>query len=132
MENADLQVQIHQYLNSYKLLPVGLDSGLKESDFLEMTISEIQRHIDSYNRCQKQRLQEQANFTYAQAGLIGRAIGRLLDDKNTFPNIEEVFPELFDTQQKEEEKQTLENMNNFLAFVAQHNASFKQKEGENK
>jgi hypothetical protein len=30
-----------------------------------MTISEIQRHIDSYNRCQKQRLQEQANFTYA-------------------------------------------------------------------
>ena len=88
-----------------------------------MTISEIQRHIDSYNRCQKQRLQEQANFTYAQAGLIGRAIGRLLDDKNTFPDIEEVFPE--------EERQTQENVNNFLAFVAQHNASFKQKEGEN-
>lgn len=96
-----------------------------------MTISEIQRHIDSYNRCQKRRLQEQANFTYAQAGLIGRAIGRLLDDKNTFPNIEEVFPELFNVQQKEEERQTQENVNNFLAFVAQHNASFKQKEGEN-
>ena len=101
-----------------------------------MTIAEIKRRIDSYNRTKKNQLKEEANFVYQQSILIGIAVGKLFDKSTTFPTIEEIFPSLFETPEAKEEKQDLLtdiSVKRFLLFKEKNNAMFnnKNKEGGN-
>lgn len=88
-----------------------------------MTIPEVKRRVDSYNRCQKKKAKEKANLAYSEAVLIGVAVGQLFDSSNKFPSIEEAFPDLFEVEARQQ--QIDKNTNNFLAFAAKHNASLK-------
>jgi hypothetical protein len=48
----------------YKYLMIALDCGITEEYFWNMTIAEINRRIESYNRIKKQEAKEKAAFDY--------------------------------------------------------------------
>lgn len=89
----------------YKWLDAALDAGIKECDFWNMTFAEIDRAIKSKNRTDKLQAQERATFDYILADLIGRSYSRLYSSSNKMPDIAEVYPMLFDSQEIQEQKQ---------------------------
>ena len=89
----------------YKLLDTCLDYGITEHEFWDMTFAELERLIKSKQRQEKIRLKEKASFDYILADLIGKSISRLYSSDNNIPNIEEVYPSLFDAQELQEQKQ---------------------------
>lgn len=111
----------------YKWLDVALDSGIAEKDFWEMTFSEINRAIGSFNRVQRARLQEKASFDYLLADLIGKSLVRLHNSSYEYPDIGSVYPTLFDTeaiQQQKQEKQDKLSALRFKQFAQSHNKKF--------
>lgn len=69
-----------------------------------MTFAELERAVASYNRAEKLRAQEKASYDYILADLIGRSVARVYSSSNTFPEIAEAYPTLFDTKDIEEQK----------------------------
>ena len=115
------------------MLNAALDSGIKEFEFWEMTISEVIRAIESDKRVQKERARDKASFDYILAGLITKGVGITLGSKQTFPPIEEVYPSLFTDQREEEQRKIQEQKNNlstlrFLQFAQSYNQRFKKQE----
>lgn len=88
----------------YKWLNYALDMGIIESDFWNMTLAEVDRAIASRQRQQKQQAQEKASFDYILADLIGRSIGRIYSSSTTIPDINNVYPSLFDSKEVEEQR----------------------------
>lgn len=88
----------------YKWLDSALDYDISEHDFWNMTLAELERAIASKNRQKQLRLQEQANFDYILADLIGRSIGRLYSSSTRLPDITEAYPKLFDAEKIEQER----------------------------
>lgn len=84
-----------------------------------MTIAELNRFIESYNRTKKQEAREKAAFDYIQAGLIGRSVASYFS-KIGIPPIEEVYYYLFtdneEVEQKKQEKQKAINELSALRF----------------
>ena len=70
-----------------------------------MTITELIRRVESAKRVEKTRAQEKASFDYILADLIGRSIARVYSSAAKLPEINEVYPALFESQQIEERKQ---------------------------
>lgn len=94
--------------------------GIKEVDFWEMTIDEIQRELNGI----EYRYQLQAYFDYTLADLIGISVSRCLSKQAKFPHIEEVYPSLFEKSDIQEEKAAAEEekqIAGFLALVEKHN-----------
>ena len=93
-----------------------------------MTIAEVNRFIDSKKRQMKLEAQQKASFDYALADLIGRSIARLHSSSNKMPHISEVYPNLFDNEEVEEQiqkkKDELSSLR-FKQFVASFNANYK-------
>lgn len=91
-----------------------------------MTKAEVERYLEGG----LWRLKTQAQFDYSLANLFGISVARVMDNKVSFPKIEEVYPELFREivvpEEKQEEIQTNNSMNNFLAFAMKHNARMKE------
>jgi regulator of sigma D len=81
-----------------------LDAGIKEERFWNMTFAEIERELSSYARVEKFRAQEKASYDYILADLIGRSVARVYSANNTFPEIAEAYPTLFNTKDIEEQK----------------------------
>ena len=105
-------------------MPDALDCGIAEVDFWEMTLGEIDRAIESYNRCFKREQQDKAAGDYILAQLIIAGISRILDSSAKFPEIYEAYPQLFNNEQTEEIKQkqrTQESVARFMQFAAMHN-----------
>ena len=100
----------------YKWLDNALDYGISEHDFWDMTIAELTRAIASKKRIQKQQAQEKASFDYILADLIGRSISRLYSSSVTVPEIAEVYPSLFDSEEIEEKKQEKRDELSILRF----------------
>ena len=69
-----------------------------------MTLAELDRYFDSKKRIQKAQSQEKASFDYILAELIGRSISRIYSSSNQMPDISEVYPQLFDSKEVEEQK----------------------------
>lgn len=90
-----------------------------------MTIGEVLRYIDSYNRREKMRLREKATFIYRLGDLVGISIGRYFDKRNTYPEIYEVFGELFSeeeietSRQEERDRKSIERL--MQMYEAQNN-----------
>lgn len=110
-------------------LQPSIDLGLSEFDFWEMTVAEIER----FSKGAIWRLKRQAQFDYSLADLIGVSVGRILSKDIEYPDIYEVYPELFDKeiseqrkQQEEEEIRQQNSLNNFLAFAMQHNSNMRK------
>ena len=118
------------------LLNSALDIGIREVDFWEMTIAEVNRAIKSYNRMKLESLKEKANYDYILAHLLSRGFGIVMGSKQTFPSIGEVYPNLFKSegQETEEQKKIQEQKNNlstlrFLQFAQSYNKRFNKSGG---
>lgn len=105
--------------------------GIKENEFWEMTLAELERAINSYKRREKARAQEQASFDYILADLIGRSIGRLYSSATKIPEISQAYPSLFDSEEiqaQKAEKQAELSALRFKQFANFHNKKFTKTE----
>lgn len=96
-----------------------------------MTLAEFDRAIASHTRREKMKAQEQASFDYILADLIGRSIGRIYSSSTKIPEIAEVYPSLFDSEEIKEQKQakTAEiSALRFKQFANFHNNKLKKQE----
>lgn len=91
-----------------------------------MTIGEIERYIQSYNRRKRNQAKITAINNYILADLIGASIGRLY--KGTYPKIEEVYPSLFRdselTEEAEQDRRDEISVRNFMNFAKAYNQKF--------
>lgn len=71
-----------------------------------MTIAELNRAINSYNRRKKAAAQERATMDYILADLIGRSVARVYNSANHMPEISEVYTTLFDAEEIKQQRQT--------------------------
>ena len=90
--------------------------GIKECEFWDMTIAELERSIESRQRMEHLRLQERATFDYIHAELVGRSIARLYSSSAKYPDISEAYPTIFNTQDIEEKKQEKKDELSALRF----------------
>lgn len=91
-----------------------------------MTVAEVERWINGA----VWRLKNKASLTYTLADLIGVSTARNLSSDVEFPSIAQVFPELFEEEKIEEDKEQAaitRSQNNFMAFALKFNA--KQQKG---
>ena len=96
-----------------------------------MTIGELQIAFESKKRLHMLQAKEKASYDYILADLIGRSIGRLLSSSNKMPEISEVYPSLFDSQEiaeKKQEKKDELSVLRFKQFAQSHNEKFKKEE----
>ena len=94
-----------------------------------MTLAELERAINSKRRVEKVRAQEKASFDYILAEVIGRSIARIQSSANRMPEIGEVYPSLFDTeeiQQKKQEKKAELSALRFKLFADSYNKKFRK------
>lgn len=106
-----------------------LDYGITEAEFWNMTIGELDRAIRSKQRVYKVEAQERATFDYALANLIGKSIARLYSSTATLPDISEVYPTLFDSEELKQKKQELQaelSALRFKQFANSFNTRFNQ------
>lgn len=69
-----------------------------------MTLAELERALASKRRMMKAQAQEKASFDYLLANLIGKSVARIYSSTVTMPEISEVYPSLFDSQEIQEKK----------------------------
>lgn len=99
-----------------------------------MSIGEIVRRAKSYERTYQRKLKDKASFDWILGNLIGISVGRCLSSDDTYPELYEAYPTIFDNKEIEEQKQKEQDERsaaNFLAFAAAHNLRNKMKEGGN-
>lgn len=96
-----------------------------------MTFLEVERAIESYKRVTKAQAQERASFDYILADLIGKSVSRIYSSANTMPDIAEVYPTLFNSQEIEQSrKQKIDELSalRFKQFAQSYNQRFKKEE----
>ena len=112
----------------YKWLDSALDYGISEFDFWNMTFAELERLLDSKKRVIKQKAQEKASYDYILADLIGRSVARIYGSTNTMPDIGDVYPAIFDSQEIAEKKAAKKadiSAIRFRQFADSYNKKFK-------
>lgn len=94
-----------------------------------MTLAEIERWQEGAIF----RLKSKAQLDYTLANLIGVSVGRMMSKDVQYPNIEDVYPNLFE-KEKEERNEEAEiatnNINRFMEFALRHNAMMKKGESD--
>lgn len=100
----------------FKWLDTCLDLGFTEMWFWESTLAEIERAVSSKKRVMEREKKERAYFDYTLANAIGYSIGRLFDENNKYPDIEDIYPSIFDTKQHQEELQKKQDEITALRF----------------
>lgn len=106
-----------------------LDAGIKEAEFWEMTLAEIERAIKSKLRVMRAEMREKATYDYILADLIGRSVARVQNSANKMPDIDTVYPSLFDSEEIEEQKRKRRDeltALRFRQFAQAFNKNFKQ------
>lgn len=73
--------------------------GIDIDTFWTLDFDEIGIYFEVYAKKEKDRLKEQANFSYKQAELVGIFVSSMFGNKK-IPTVEEVFPGLFDDVEK--------------------------------
>lgn len=116
----------------YKWLDNALDYGITEYDFWNMTIVEIERAINSKRRVKKIEAKEKASFDYILADLIGKSVSRIYNSSNKIPEINEVYPSLFASQEVEEQRAAKRDELSALRFRQFANAHNKKYMGGDK
>ena len=106
---------------------MALDSGIRESEFWDMTIAEILRALESRIRVNKTQMKAQARMDYTLANLIGYSVGRVHHHANQMPSIYDSYPNLFNEEEDEqalEERRAERSAINFLEFARAFNKKF--------
>lgn len=116
------------------MLDNALDWGLSEETFWNMTVGELDRYIDSKRRQETHRLKERATMDYTLALLVGRAM-RGSSEENPFPELYEVYPNLFfDEAIKREEERAEQQAKlsaiRFIQFAESFNSKFDEEANE--
>lgn len=107
-----------------EMLQPAINMGLSEFEFWDMTKAEIERYLEGA----LWRMKAKAQFDYSLADLIGASVNRLFGKDNTYPEIDKVYPHLFEKEIQEAQEQetvTTNSINNFMQFALQHNAKLK-------
>ena len=102
-------------------LETALVYGISEQEFWTMTITELQRAVEAKQKVEKLNLKQKAIYDYKLANLI--AIGFA----NKLPEIWEMYPTLFDSEeeiQKREQKQAELSALRFINFAESFNKRF--------
>ena len=115
------------------MLDRALDCGIKEYEFWDMTIGELERAVASAVRLERQRAQQQATYDYILANLITKGVGKVLGDKSAYPSLEEAYPGVFDDIAQEQQAKLEEQKMNlsalrFKQFAQSYNERFNNKE----
>ena len=67
-----------------------------------MTIAEINRAVESYQRRENQKAKERASFDYVLAQMIGLNLNRAINGSETdYPTMAEIYPTLFADKAKQ-------------------------------
>jgi hypothetical protein len=116
------------------MLDNALDCGISEQEFWNMTIGELDRFIDSKQRQEKHKLKERATMDYTLALLIGRAMSGS-SEENPFPELYEVYPDLFfdELRKQEEAERELQDQLSairFIQFAESFNSKFDKEANE--
>lgn len=109
------------------MLPEAIKTGLSIPEFWEMTYQEIVVYVKAVNEEKIEDMRVQARMIHTLGGLVGAAAW---GDK--YPEITEVFPGLFDTNEIEEERQEQEAMlerDKWLAFAESFNQKRREVQG---
>lgn len=118
----------------WKMLDNALDYGLSEEQFWNMTVGELDRYVSSRQRQEEHRLKERATMDYTLALLIGRTFSGS-NEENPFPDLYEVYPNLFfkeAVKRKEEEAERLSQLSaiRFRQFAESFNSKFDKEANE--
>lgn len=101
---------------------------MTENEFWDLSLGEIARRLESYQRVKKRDQQEKASFDYVQANLIAKLVGKILGDKSETPKIEDVYPTLFKEEVETEEEPIQSSPEKdaiaFMTFAQQFNKKF--------
>lgn len=81
-----------------------------------MTIAELERAIESKRRVKKIQDQEKACFDYALADMIGRSVARIYSSTAKMPELYEIYPSLFDSENIQEQRQAQQDELSALRF----------------
>ena len=114
---------------AYKWLESALDYGITEDTYWDMTLAEAIRAIKSKKRVEKARAMEKASFDYIQAESIGRSIARLYSSSARMPQIQEVYPSLFDNEEIEKQRQQKKmelSVLRFKTFAQTYNKKYEE------
>lgn len=109
------------------MLANALDMGLTELQFWGMTLAELERYTESFERREQARLKERAAYDYIHAALIGRAISA--SEKSPFPALHEAYPSLFNGEEEErvrQEQRAQLSALRFMQFAQAHNRHFEE------
>ena len=93
-----------------------------------MTVAEVMRYTEGA----VWRLKSRAQLDYVLADLIGVSVARIMSNDVKYPSIEEVYPTLFEPNEKEKQDEMIQqkkneaSANRFLQFALQHNAKLRQ------
>lgn len=93
-----------------------------------MSLAEINRQVDSFNRVYKNKLRERAVMDYKLADLICISVSRLMSSENNMPQFYEVYSDLLEKEGVEQMKQEqLDKLSvaRFMTYAAAHNLKFK-------
>lgn len=93
-----------------------------------MTIAEVIRAVESYNRRFKQAERQRAAFDYLLADTIGKSVSRIYSSSATMPKINEIYPSLFNGAEIEAQEQARRDelsVLRFKQFAAAHNKRLK-------
>lgn len=92
-----------------------------------MTFAEVRRALISRNKVKRAEMQEKASYDYILAELIGRSIARIYNSSATYPEIGDVYPTLFNSeeieQKKQEQRESLSALR-FKQFAHSYNKRF--------
>lgn len=127
-------VNVVKILDDYLL--ACLELGLTESQFNSMTLAEVKRYIDTYEKKRTRELKEQAMIEYITCDLMATSIGRLLSKDVKYPTFIDAFSNLFTKEEIEqfEEEQARQKreatIERLKAMAQAHNERFKEQETE--
>ena len=101
---------------------------MTENEFWDLSLGEIARRLESYQRVKERNQKEKATYDYIQANLIAKLVGIVLGDKSETPKIEDVYPTLFkeevETEEEQAQSQSEKDAIAFMTFVQQFNKKF--------
>jgi hypothetical protein len=89
-----------------------------------MTLGEVERYLLSFQRREERRLKEKAIFDYKLADLIGISCARIWSKNTNYPEIYEIYPNLFQKEEVEGKKEEIrmeKSIERLKDFVMKHN-----------
>ena len=115
-----------------ELLIKCLEAGITEEFFWKSTYGEMLRYMKAYSNILLRERQDKASFDYQLSNLIGISVSRLFSSDSKFPEIYDVYPNIFEPPSEEEiaMAEAMKMKARMIEYTEQHNAKKQIKEIE--